>query len=60
MSKKTIHRLITVIVAVIMIVTALLFTDGVKDSWKDWFLLLYPCSIVWLYFREAGYLKFKK
>ena len=60
MTKENKHGITTATVAVSMVLIAMFFTDGTLDNWKDYFLLLYPGAIGWLWLRLAGFLKFKK
>ena len=60
MNENTKHKITTFVVAAIMVLVAMYFTDGVTDSWEDVFMILYPGAIVWTWLRLAGFLRFKK
>jgi len=60
MTDKMKHRFTTYIVFVVMWLIAIFNTDGYMDSSQDLFMILYLVGLVWLWLREAGFLRFKK
>ena len=60
MKDKIKHRITTYTVFVVMWGIAMLNTDGYTDSSQDLFMILYLVGLVWLWLREAGFLRFKK
>lgn len=60
MTDKIKHRITTYTVFVVMWGIAMINTDGYTDSSKDLFMILYLVGLVWIWLREAGFLRFKK
>jgi hypothetical protein len=60
MKNKTKHLITTYVIFVVLWTVAIFNTDGYTDSLQDSFLLLYPIGLIWIWLREAGFLRFKK
>ena len=61
MNNKTEHKVITFIVFVLLVITGMILGDGYNDSYRDVIsIIAYLSSLVWIYLRLNGFLRFKK